>query len=292
MNRHRSNAFRALHGTAPESAQSNLKAPIPYRYPPDFFDRIAKDALRRSQAVGAESHRKEQLEKKAAHRVFTGAIRNDFAAECESGPPKRRSASVLRPAPSASQPMAADSQNQTEGSRTPILQWQHRVSHHTGEKSFGSFSLKRVSARRRPGWIARKPNREKSQGCRGGVRTQQINGQAIPTLDQWGHELSISWLIGAEFRRRRFDRTFERHRRPVIEWMSNRSRRLNPFQTSLREWKRAKKRRTGGKWVYRGANIVNKARQGQLRRARASADGFLSFINDYGFAVLSHRNRG
>ena len=37
---------------------------------------------------------------------------------------------------------------------------------------------------------------------------------------------------------------------------------------------------------------MNKARQGQLRRARSSADGFLSFINDYGFAVLSHRNRG
>ena len=121
---------------------------------------------------------------------------------------------------------------------------------------------------------------------------RRSNVQAIPTRDQRSHELSIILLIRAELRCRRFDRTLLRHRRSVIEWMSKRSGRLDPFQTSLREWKRAKKRRTGGEWVYRGANIVNKARQGQLRRARASTDGFLSFIDDYGFAVLSHRNRG
>ena len=67
---------------------------------------------------------------------------------------------------------------------------------------------------------------------------------------------------------------------------------MDPFQVILREWKGTKERRTDGEWIYRGADIVDKARQGQLRRAHASTDGFLSFINDYGFAVLSQRNRG
>ena len=37
---------------------------------------------------------------------------------------------------------------------------------------------------------------------------------------------------------------------------------------------------------------MDKAGQSEPRRARSSTNRFLSFINDYGFAVLSHRNRG
>ena len=93
-----------------------------------------------------------------------------------------------------------------------------------------------------------------------GVWDPEDRRPIIPTRDQGSHELSIRLLIKTELRRCRFDRTLLSHRRSVIEWMSNRSGRLDPFQTRLREWKRAKERRTDSERIYRRADIVNKAR--------------------------------
>src|SRR5262245_49950416 len=113
--------------------------------------------------------------------------------------------------------------------------------------------------------------------------TQKIDVQAIPSRDQGSHQLSIRLLIKTELRRCRFDRTLLRHRRSVIEWMSNRSGRLDPFQARLREWKRAKERRTDSERIYRRADIVDKARQSQLCRSCTATDVFLSFVDDDGF---------
>ena len=112
------------------------------------------------------------------------------------------SASCNRPANRVS----GNSQDQTEGGRTPMLERQHRVSRHAGKKSFGSFSLKASFSQ-----AVRGLDTEEAESCqvpwmpRRTYGTQQIDVQAIPTLDQRRHELSISLLIRAELRRCRFD---------------------------------------------------------------------------------------
>src|SRR5262245_12265700 len=142
-----------------------------------------------------------------------------------------------------------------------MLQRQHRVSCQAGKKSPGSFPLKATFNQ-----AARGLDTEQTESCQFHWMSwhtdgpQEIDLQAIPRRDQRRPQLQTRSLIREGSRRGRLDRPGLGHCRSVIEWMCNRSGRLDPFETMLSQRKRTKKRRTDSERIDRGADIMNKAR--------------------------------
>src|ERR1043165_3932243 len=78
----------------------------------------------------------------------------------------------------------------------------------------------------------------------------------------------------------------------VIERMSQRDLRLNPFQAEVFERQGFEKGRSGTHWMNRGANIMNKSRQSESGRARAAANGGVAFHYQHRTSGLGQSNGG
>ena len=172
MNRRRTGAFRGLPrhraGEGPIQLESTHTVTIP---PQTFSIRrrqlLSGDFKQLARSQIAENHsRRWQL----VQRLHACA-RNDFTTEGGQVGGQRIaqllcSASYDRPANRVS----CNSQDQTEGGRAPMLERQHRVSRHTGKKSFGSFSLKATF----------------SQAARG-LDTEQAESCQAPWMPRWAY---------------------------------------------------------------------------------------------------------
>src|SRR5438477_11048758 len=77
----------------------------------------------------------------------------------------------------------------------------------------------------------------------------------------------------------------------IIERMSQRNFRLNPSETESLERKRFEKRRTGGGRMNSRTNVMDKAGQGQLGRARSAAYGRVGFQHERRTSSMRERDR-
>ena len=131
---------------------------------------------------------------------------------------------------------------------------------------------------------------ERTRGPQRGERAGK-RGQRKPPAEELQQaardrhdEPSVNVCVAPKLCGRRVDVTLERHRRPVIERMRARCRRLDPLHTdadALERKRRARER------MERRADVVAEAGQCQLRCSATAADYVRGFVHDVGIAWLS-----
>jgi hypothetical protein len=97
-------------------------------------------------------------------------------------------------------------------------------------------------------------------------RSEYLPHQHIAIADEGHHELLVSRTVPAQRIGGLVDRNRERCRRSVVEWVSQRYRRLGPGQSVGRQRQRAEERGGETQGVDRRAGVVQKARERQLER--------------------------
>ena len=103
-------------------------------------------------------------------------------------------------------------------------------------------------------------------------RREQVVGERVRVPRDRPDEPPVPGVVLAERFARRLDRALEQRRRPVVEGMRERGRRLDPLDAARSEWDRPEERRHQRERVDRRADVVDEAGERELSRARAAAD--------------------
>ena len=101
-----------------------------------------------------------------------------------------------------------------------------------------------------------------------------------PRVDDRPDQPPVGGRVILQLGRRALDRSMNDGARPIVEGVREHRSRLDPFEAVRFERQRAKERRLGRERMNRRADVVHEARQSQLCRANAAAEGRLGFEND------------
>ena len=96
--------------------------------------------------------------------------------------------------------------------------------------------------------------------------------QIVPGRDPRLEQPPVGLAVGPEPGRRGLDRALERDRRPVVQRMRERRRRLDPFEAVVGERQAAEEARARAEGMDRGADVVVEPRQREVLGAKAAAD--------------------
>ena len=107
---------------------------------------------------------------------------------------------------------------------------------------------------------------------------QHVVAQARPCIGKRLEQRAPRLAVPPQIGRRAVDRTLQQHRAAVIQRVREWSFRMHPLKTVRRQRKLLEARRTHCQRVHRGADIVDKSRERQLRRTRTAADRLSPFI--------------
>ncbi len=110
-------------------------------------------------------------------------------------------------------------------------------------------------------------------------------------VDEGIEQLAVGAVVGAEPARGRLDGSLEQHRRAVVERMRQRHLGLHQLKTVLRQGKLSEERRHQRQGVHRGARVVHEARQRELFRPAAAAEGVSALEHGHLTSGLRQRDR-
>jgi hypothetical protein len=95
-------------------------------------------------------------------------------------------------------------------------------------------------------------------------RPQNVGHEDLPVVDERPHEPAIGCAIRAQGFGCFLNRTLKDDRRAIVQRVSQRSRRMDPFHAVCGEIQGAKEGRGKTDRVYRGADVVQEPGQRQL----------------------------
>src|SRR5256885_9211104 len=99
----------------------------------------------------------------------------------------------------------------------------------------------------------------------------EVGRNSPPELERWLQEFPPCASLPAERRFCRSEIAFEHDCGAVVQRMGNRSRRVYPFQSIVREWQRRKEWRACAQRIHRRSKIMQESWQGQFEGPRSSA---------------------
>ncbi|SRR6266516_1483253 len=120
-------------------------------------------------------------------------------------------------------------------------------------------------------------------------RPEEVALELFPMRDVWPEETSIGVAVSAELRRRVLERAPYERGRSVVQRMSDSGRRFDQVELEL---ERAEERGAQEQRMDRGADVVAKSGQCQLRGARPAADRLLRLDDADRASGLGERDRG
>jgi len=119
-------------------------------------------------------------------------------------------------------------------------------------------------------------------------RAQELVLKPRPVPDEGTEQAEVGVRVRAEPCSGLVQRPANEDRRAVVERVGERRGRGDPFEVQT---ERPEERRRGGERVDRGADVVTKAGQRQLRSARAAADRVLRLEDENRATGLRQRER-
>src|SRR5215469_15612395 len=123
-------------------------------------------------------------------------------------------------------------------------------------------------------------------------RTQNFGDQDRPAFDHCRHYSPVDGAVAAQAFAGPGEGSFENCRASVFERMGQWNRRLNPFQTASGKRKRLESRRTRGKRMNGGTDVVKESGKREFGRARSAADERLGLEDRRGKTSLREHDRG
>ncbi len=229
---------------------------------------------------------------KVVERAHRGAG-DDLAAErAQVGGERLRDAPRAAARDRPAYGVARDGQDQPEGRADRFRERKRRVGRDPAEEGAGGLGLEgapRQSLRRAQ---RRQPEPRQQKGVVWDAqRRQDVHHQPLPLGHEGFHERAPRPGVGAQGLARRLERPLEHRGAAVVERVRERSGGVDPRQPVLGERERAQEGGAYSERVHRGERIVYEARQGQLLRARPSADRLLRLEQQHRAAGLRHRHR-
>src|SRR5579863_3545551 len=102
-------------------------------------------------------------------------------------------------------------------------------------------------------------------------RSKHIWSELAPVLDEWLHEIDPGISVDAEKRLGIFQIAFENDSLSIVEGVRERSRGVNPLQSTVLQRQGREERRSCGQGIHGGSEIVQEPRQRQFHRAHSAA---------------------
>ena len=123
-------------------------------------------------------------------------------------------------------------------------------------------------------------------------RPEDLPLELRPVRGKAADEPSVGVCVATKPRRGCLDRALDDGRGAVIERMHDLGGRKDPLEPVLLERQRPEERGGRPEWVNRRAEVVDVARQRQLRRARAASDRVVRLADQNRKSPLGERDRG